>query len=305
MDKTRFRALIALLAVAVLGAVGLVALQPATAHAEPGVQYVIMGDSYASGTGGDTDKLPGASNPNAYDPATRTATNRCFRTNNAYGPQVAHALGLSSKFVACSGATIPQVLSGMFNEPSQTSHLSASTQYITLQAGGNDAGFVDVLQCIVIEANCGSAHAKFQQAYGVVNNSLPGLYDNLLSQVKSAAPNARIVLVGYPLILPEQSWQEMYMNASEKAAARQLRDGINAAMRAAANRHGATYVDPFAPGSPFLKANIGPGIQGPQSVIWGIRAQLDPVDVVGIGSSYHPTRKGQDYLAQLVKPALQ
>ena len=281
-------------------------MQSAKAHADPTAQAVHMGDSYASGTGADIDKFlpPGGSNPQAYDPATRTASNRCYRTNNAYGPLASRELGQSYRHVACSGATIPDILDGMYGEPSQLEALSASTQYVTLSAGGNDAGFVDVLQCIVLEANCNSSHAKFQQSYSMVAGYLPTRYDNLLNRVRQQAPNAQVILVGYPLILPEYSWQEMYMNAAEKAAAKQLRDGINGAMRDAAVRHGMTYVDPFAPGSPFLKKNIGPGEQGPRSVIWGIRAQIDPNSVVDISSSYHPTKNGQKQLKAIVKPAL-
>ena len=86
------------------------------------VKYVALGDSYSSGTG------------------TRTFyESKCQRSVYAYPSLVAASKGYSLNFRACSGAKVADVTS------LQLSALSASTAYVTISVGGNDAGFADVM----------------------------------------------------------------------------------------------------------------------------------------------------------------
>lgn len=263
-----------------------------------------MGDSYASGMGSDVAKSPvgvnaGNVNMSKYDAATTTASNKCYRSVNAYGPRIAADKGLSFKFAACSGATIPQVIDGLYNEPSQLSWLSSSTKYVTVSAGGNDTGFINVFQCIVTKFDCTSSDPIVTNAMSTLTNVLPGRYDDLLQRIKAAAPNAKIIMVGYATTLPNQVYQDPYMSAAEKVVATNLRNGLNAAMQSAAQRNGATYIDPFAAGSPFNRTDASAGNLFPASAFWAIRLEIE-----NLGSSYHPTLTGQTYYKQLVQPAL-
>ena len=86
--------------------------------------YVALGDSYSSGTGTRSYLADGTS---------------CLRSVYAYPSLIASAKGYALNFRACSGAKIPDVSS------TQLSALTASTAYITISVGGNDAGFADVL----------------------------------------------------------------------------------------------------------------------------------------------------------------
>jgi len=72
-----------------------------------------MGDSYSSGEGTYGNNDPGSI---PYYPETATATNRCHRSDGAYGPLLSEqhalpegALLQKTDFVACSGATITQM----------------------------------------------------------------------------------------------------------------------------------------------------------------------------------------------------
>ncbi|HET8960899.1 GDSL-type esterase/lipase family protein, partial [Nocardioides sp.] len=114
---------------ALLGAVALLApLAPAVAaqnaaHAAA-PSYVALGDSYASGTGTRDYINDGSS---------------CQRSTSAYPSLIAAARGYSLNFRACSGARVADVTN------TQLSALTASTSYVSISVGGNDAGFADVL----------------------------------------------------------------------------------------------------------------------------------------------------------------
>src|SRR5690606_10858605 len=99
--------------------------QPSTAPRTPdaAARYVAMGDSYSSGTGaGDYQDL------------------LCTRSDNAYPAQWADAHAPESfAFVACGGATIPDVLAN------QLSALDENTTLVSLSIGGNDAGFARLM----------------------------------------------------------------------------------------------------------------------------------------------------------------
>lgn len=106
-------------------------------------KYVAMGDSYSAGEGVPAFEV-------GTDVAASEGTeNKCHRSRQAYSQILASnpALNLNRlNFVACSGATISDVLySGQWNEPPQIEALSADTAVVTLTIGGNDVGFGDYL----------------------------------------------------------------------------------------------------------------------------------------------------------------
>lgn len=121
------RSIKALFAV-LLAIVAAVTISP-TAYAANG-KYVALGDSYA------------------VAPGTRTYDNpndACRRGPLTY-PRLWAAQHSSVAFVeaSCSGATTTDVIN------SQIPQLTADTTLVTLQVGGNDVGFVDVLtNCIL------------------------------------------------------------------------------------------------------------------------------------------------------------
>src|SRR5688572_14889483 len=106
----------------VTAAAAVIALaNPASAAA---VNYVALGDSYASGLG-----------TGSYDGASGS----CKRGPLAYPALWAAATAPASfKSVACSGAKTGDVIN-------QSATLASSTNLVTVQVGGNDAGFTDVI----------------------------------------------------------------------------------------------------------------------------------------------------------------
>ncbi|MER5895082.1 SGNH/GDSL hydrolase family protein [Streptomyces sp. NPDC001876] len=172
MSVRTFWASASTLAIAAVAALGMA--QPASAA---GDNYVALGDSYSSGVGAGS---------------YTSESGGCMRSTNAYPSLWAAANAPSSfKFVACSGATTGSVSSG------QLSALSSSTTLVSVTAGGNDVGFADVMQTCVLqsEATCVS---RVNTAVSQMENSLPGSLNSLYGNIRSRAPQAHVVVLGYP-----------------------------------------------------------------------------------------------------------
>jgi lysophospholipase L1-like esterase len=145
--------------------------------AAAGINYVALGDSYASGVGTDDYISDGTS---------------CDRSPEGYPGLWAAAHGASSfDLAACSGATTSSLLSG------QLGGLSASTSLVTITIGGNDAGFTTVFEDCILESDSGCA-SKISSAENFVRTTLPGRLDNVYTTVRSHAPNATVIVLGYP-----------------------------------------------------------------------------------------------------------
>jgi lysophospholipase L1-like esterase len=193
---------LALAAVAVLGVAG-----PASAAGSAAAGgYVALGDSYSSGVGA------GSYLPDSGD---------CRRSTNAY-PYLWQAANspASFDFVACSGATTSSVASG------QLGALSASTSLVSVTAGGNDVGFADVMQDCVLssEATCINS---VNNAVSRMNNSLPGSLDSLYDNIRARAPQAQVVVLGYPRFYQLSGRCVAGLTEAERSAINNASDVLN------------------------------------------------------------------------------
>src|SRR4051812_26543038 len=143
-------------------------LAPGAAHAAP-PSYVALGDSYSSGVG------------------TRSYLNdgtTCQRSVYAFPSLIAAARGYSLNFRACSGAKVSDVTS------TQLSALSASTSYVTISVGGNDAGFTGVITTCAEPAWASDCNGAVKKAQGYITTTLPGALSTLYSAIRAKAPHA-------------------------------------------------------------------------------------------------------------------
>jgi lysophospholipase L1-like esterase len=204
---------------AVLG--GLVAVPPAHAAAP---MYVALGDSYASGTGTRSYINDGTS---------------CQRSMYAYPALIAAARGYSLNFRACSGAKIADVTS------TQLSALTSSTSYVTISVGGNDAGFADVLTECALPGWMSDCNGAIDAAQSFINNTLPGKLSTLYSSIRGSAPNARVVVVGYPRIFNGEDCNAFtWFSPSEESRLNQTADLINSRTSAQAVAKGFSFANP-------------------------------------------------------------
>lgn len=229
----------------------------ANAESTAAVDYVAMGDSYVSGTGtGDY-----------YDDS-----GDCLRGPQAYPALWAASHAVSSfGFVACSGATTEDVLA------SQVSALSAATDLVTIAIGGNDIGFADIISTCQLgsDSTCESA---VNQARNDARTVLPGLLDQTYGAIRSGAPNARVVVLGYPRLFdPSGSCGFGGMNTYKRGLINGGADELSTIIGGRAAAAGFTYVDTR---SPFT----GHGACGSSAWINGLRWP--------IVESYHPNDTG-------------
>ncbi|MBO0804533.1 MAG: SGNH/GDSL hydrolase family protein [Nocardiopsaceae bacterium] len=225
------------------------------AKAASSVNYVALGDSYSSGVGAGT------------------TTGSCAQSNSAYGPLWAKANSPASfTFAACSGATTTDVIN------SQLSSLSSSTTLVSLTIGGNDAGFSSVMETCVLEStsSCQAAVAKAEQ---YAQTTLPGKLDTMLSDIKAKAPNAKIVMLGYPEFYDLSASVCVGLSSADHKALDQAADVLDGVIQTAASGNGAYFADVRGQFSGHeLCDNAG----------W-----LNSVDITNIDASYHPTATGQ------------
>jgi lysophospholipase L1-like esterase len=175
MRTVSMRRCVSILATA--GTAAALALFGSGAAQAAGFNYVALGDSYSSGVGAGS---------------YTSASGSCDISTNAY-PYLYDGTGNVSSFtdVACSGAKTTDVIS------SQLSALSSSTTLVSMTIGGNDAGFSTVMEDCVLDSDSGCQSAV-NSAESYAENTLPGLLDTVYSDIRADAPNAHVVIIGYP-----------------------------------------------------------------------------------------------------------
>jgi lysophospholipase L1-like esterase len=255
------------LAVPLLTALGVVLATALPAHAAAPT-YTALGDSYSSGTGTREYYSDGTS---------------CQRSPHAFPVLDAARLGATLTFAACAGAKVPNVLNG------QLASLNATTRYVTVSVGGNDIGWSSVIvQCAKPWPY--TCWAEIDNAKNQIRNTLPGQLDQLYARIRALAPNARVVVVGYPRLF----------NGRECNAIARISPGEQAELNAAADLLATTTRDRAAArGFGFVDAR-GPfsGHAVCDTVEW-INGTSNP-----LGESYHPNRPGHVGYAGVVETAL-
>lgn len=217
--SSRVQARVAVL-VTVVGAV-LMAL-PSAQAASP--SYVALGDSYSSGTGTRSYLADGTS---------------CQRSVYAYPSLLAAATGYRLTFRACSGATIADVSSV------QLSALSTSTRYVTVSVGGNDAGFTHVLTACALPRWAADCDGALDRAESYVRTALPGALASLYASIRSRAPSATVVVVGYPRLFDGTDCNALtWFSPREMSRINAASDLIDAITRDAATAAGFGFANP-------------------------------------------------------------
>jgi lysophospholipase L1-like esterase len=237
-------------------ALGLVSLVQAPAHAAA-PSYVALGDSYASGTGTRSYISDGTS---------------CQRSTSAYPKLIASARGYTLTFKACSGATTSSVTS------TQLSALTTGTSYVSISVGGNDAGFTGVLTECAQPGWLSNCNAAIDKAQAVITNTLPGRLSTLFASIRSKAPNAKVVVVGYPRIFNGEDCNAgTWFSPAEETRLNATADLLNSKTSAQASAKGFAFANPT---SRFVGHAVC------DSTEW-LNGLSNP-----ISESYHPNKAG-------------
>ncbi|GAA1946329.1 SGNH/GDSL hydrolase family protein [Kitasatospora viridis] len=237
----------------------------APAPAAPAAGYAALGDSYAAGVGAG-----------GYDPAAGD----CHRSANAYPVLWAAAHpGTAATDLACNGADTHAVLTD------QLPKLPHGLARVSLTVGGNDLGFTDAvlacLQPLTTDERCDRALAH---SADLLDHQLPSRYDQLLTALTAAAPDARVVVTGYPdLLATEASGLCWTGTGHRRAEFNALTDRVDELIHRQATAHGARFADP-RPAFAGHGVCAGPGGEWITGIV--LRTPWE---------SFHPTAEGQSH----------
>jgi len=251
-----------LVSAAVLGTALLTS--PTVAHAAA-PDYVALGDSYASGVGTRT---------------YITSSGSCQRSTLSYPYLDAARIGAALTSVACSGARVADVTAN------QLGPLNSGIEFVTVQVGGNDAGFSSVITECAKPAWLANCDAVVNTAQATINNTLPSRLNGLYATIRSRASAAKIVVVGYPRLFNGIDCNAgTFFSAAEMTRLNQTADLLNSKVAASASAAGFSFVNPTS-------AFIEHAVCGNPEWINGLS---NPIT-----ESYHPNTSGQQGFANLV-----
>ncbi len=242
---------------------------PAAPEPEPDlVRYVALGDSYAA--------APGVPETSGED--------GCFRSSNNYPHLVAAGRDdVELVDVSCSGATTGDLLD------TQLPSVDDDTDLVTLGIGGNDYDlFGGVLFSCLSGVPCGStAEAKVDQLMPKIERNI----GRVLDEVAEEAPDAQVIVVGYPDLVPDEGTCPQLPLAPVDYP---LVDGatvkLNATLERQATERGLTFLDLYAAGQGHDICSADPWVNG---------SEMAPEGAI----PYHPFGTEQEAVAELVLAA--
>ncbi|HEX6470883.1 MAG TPA: hypothetical protein VF069_17420 [Streptosporangiaceae bacterium] len=322
-----------------------VAFVPST---KPAVNYVAMGDSYSVGEGLQPfDANSDFNDPPQNDSCHRAsrAYSRMVKLPGHTGTieQEAAEGHADFHFLACSGAIATSITDDAIDGPGQNDgentdwhgrdwhsgeipqvdqgYLDTDTTLVTLSVGGNDVRFADVMRgCTAGVNGCDNAEFKlthrgkvdpqplFRYEPHVIQDLLPDKLEAVYLAVHDRAPNARIVVVGYPRLFHASNPSACKLAPVGTAVvmlnlwADQLDDVIGTTVADLRDLFGydIRFVDPrdaFDGHGPCDGDNYVNGVTAPDSSGSGTHSPN------GMGS-FHPTTAGQSAYADLIESVL-
>ena len=240
-------------AVVALGVVtGIAAVLAAAAG---GAGYVALGDSYSSGVGTGSYTLDSA----------------CKRSVYAYPYLYAQSHpGTSLAFVACSGAKTSDLLS------TQLAPLTDTTTLVTMTIGGNDIGFANLIyQCTLSDCS-----AALDATRANLETTLGASLDSVYAAVKSRAPFATVIVLGYPEVFSSAGcFGTLGITSTERAKANSLALALDTVISNHAKADDVTYRSAIGAFTGHAVCSSSPWLNG--------------LNLLSTGESYHPNRSGQ------------
>ena len=218
--------------------IGALTVAPASANA---AYWVGLGDSFAAGP---------------LIPNQTLSPLGCLRSTKNYARLASAQLGVSLKDASCSGAetaemTTPQSTYAGTNPP-QFDSIAADTQIVSLQIGGNDIGFTEIL------TECQTANPF---GHPCQDKYVTGGQDELRNRIAATAPKVRAVLAGikartsarililnYEALLPSSGsgcWPQVPIAWADVPYVRGIERALNDMIASEASKAGAKLVDTY------------------------------------------------------------
>ncbi|NPD05483.1 SGNH/GDSL hydrolase family protein [Nocardioides sp. zg-1308] len=229
-----------------------------------GIDYVALGDSFSAGP---------------FIGAMRSDPEGCARSRDNYPAFLADWLDVESYTdVTCSAATTADLYAPMvmFNGATtgpQLDAVSADTDLVTIGMGGNDFGIYDSL----IRCQAGGAEACPVADLRADAGKVAARVEKAVRRVRQAAPEAEVLVVGYPDILPtEGTCAALGVSADVLGPVADVAGVLNASLRRGATAGGGSYVDLEGPSEGHDVCARGRAwVNGPQFRL-GVAAPFHP-----------------------------
>jgi lysophospholipase L1-like esterase len=233
--------------------------------------YVALGDSYTAG--------PGIT-PQQAD------SGMCQRSTKNWPTRLAASVDLTLRDLSCSGATTSDL-----SATSASGTMPRDAALVTVSAGGNDGGlFLSLIQACRAGAEPCRAYVD-DRAPAILGTTTADLA-RLLTQVRRAAPEARVLLVGYPRIMPASgTCPAAGIPAADTSSVVKAESSLDTALEKAASTAGVDYVS-------LRDASLGhDACAGDQAWTNGVAPRADD------GIVFHPNARGMAAVADIVAAA--
>ncbi len=234
---------------------------PATPAGPTYSSYVALGDSYSAGPLIPTTDLAGG----------------CARSDHNYPSLVAERLELTDVAdVTCSGAKTRDLTraSHPFPEstiPAQLDVLSSDTDLVTVGIGGNDLNLFGTLveTCTRLRDTdpqgdpCTQALADRTPSLAATARTVGANVTRALREIKTRAPDATVVLVGYLRLVPDRgTCPTLPLARGDYAQGRRISLALNGALATAARRTSVVFVDAYAMSAGHDICSADPWVNG-------------------------------------------
>lgn len=256
----------------------------AAKHQRTPVRYVALGDSYTAAP---------------FVPVTDPA-NGCYRSLSNYPRQVALALNASSfTDVSCSGATTDHARNAQYPGAvgPQLDAVRPDTTLVTIGLGGNDEGlFSDLITTCMTLAVFDPAGQPCTQYFTSLGQHSPqqilrrttARVASTVQAVRQRAPQAKVLVVGYPMLVPRTgTCENLPIADGDYQYVRTTNEALSRALMVGARRAGARYID-------VARASRGHDLCASQP--WVNGALTDPLRA----QAFHPFFEEQVAVAHLI-----
>ncbi|MEV8396534.1 SGNH/GDSL hydrolase family protein [Streptomyces niveus] len=238
----------------------------APASAAAAYEWVALGDSYTAGVipaAGDTFEVP---------------RDGCERTDRSYPQVIDRDLGslIELTNVSCGAATIEDItfraqspigrhLPPLSEDPDypfppvppQSEAVTSGTDVVTVGVGGNTLGFAEMLfTCLQLGSESGGVGTPCRDALAAsVPERLTKVseeYGEMLAVLHKKAPHAKVLTVGYPTVIPEDTAKCRYNDWEQFASITQgdldwlrgdVLEPLNKVIEKSSGDHEASFVD--------------------------------------------------------------
>jgi lysophospholipase L1-like esterase len=199
-------------------------------------RYVAIGDSYSSGEG---------------NPRFVPSAGACDLSRKAWPYKLDNAvesIQLAGN-IACSGAKTDALVEEFKGQEPQLEVMKAlKPDLVTVTIGGNDVGFREVVRfCFYASAVVhlpGSCSKALRDEVAIID-AFGGIVSGIYNAIETEAPDARIIVVGYPRLFPQKQGNVVncgWLTNDVRKRFNSLANQLDRELSAAANGVGLSYV---------------------------------------------------------------